>query len=155
MEDSIISKIKTQIEEIEKRIKAIAMQMTTTSQITAVKLCLDEIKQLLIDFGTQFDEHTSDYETHKQNYETLLGNYNSLYSNFNSHLENYEIGKTENNSAHSELSQDIENLTTLLQDLEAQADALDSRIAVLEESAGGGTDTPPTLKYTSPSTTYA
>lgn len=146
MEDSIISKIKTQIEEIEKRIKAIAMQMTTTSQITAVKLCLDEIKQLLIDFGTQFDEHTSDYETHKQNYETLLGNYNSLYSNFNSHLENYEIGKTENNSAHSELSQDIENLTTLLQDLEAQADALDSRIAVLEESAGGGTDTPTTLQ---------
>ena len=146
MEETVISKIKTQIEEIEKRIKAIAMQMTTTSQMSAIKYCLEEIKQLLIDLGTELDTHLADYSNHKDAYNQLLQNYNSLYENFNLHTQDYKSLITDNNNAHANFQNFIDDLIISLKEVEAQADNLQTRIMVLEEMQGGGGQTPTQLQ---------
>ena len=146
MEETVISKIKTQIEEIEKRIKAIAMQMTTTSQMSAIKYCLEEIKQLLIDLGTELDTHLADYSNHKDAYNQLLQNYNSLYENFNLHKQGYESLITDNNNAHANFQNFIDDLIISLKEVEAQADNLQTRIMALEEMQGGGGQTPTQLQ---------
>ncbi len=147
MEETTISKIKTQIEEIEKRIKAIAMQMTTTSQMSAIKYCLEEIKQLLIDMGTEYDTHLADYSEHKEEYNALLEKYNQLYENFNTHTQNYDESMAENTTVHGEIQKDIDDIIYSLKEVEAQADNLETRVMVLEELGGeGGSQTPTQLQ---------
>ncbi len=147
MEETTISKMKTQIEEIEKRIKAIAMQMTTTSQMTAIKYCLEEIKQLLLDMGTEYDTHLADYSEHKEAYNELLQKYNTLYDNFNTHTQSYDDSMAENLTVHSQIQKDIDDIIYSLKEVEAQADNLETRIMVLEDIGGGsGSQTPSQLQ---------
>ena len=143
MEETTISKMKTQIEEIEKRIKAIAMQMTTTSQMSAIKYCLDEIKQLLIDMGEEYDTHLSDYSEHKEAYNELLEKYNALYENFNTPTQNFEDSMEDNSTAHDEIQNDIDDIIYALQEVEAQADNLENRVMVLEDLSGSGSSQTP------------
>ncbi len=147
MEETIISKMKSQIEEIEKRIKAIAMQMTTTSQMSAIKYCLEEIKQLLVDLGNECDTHLADFSEHKELYNELLQKYNTLYENFNNHIDNYDSSVAENSTTHTEIQNNIDDIIYALQEVEAQADDLETRVMVLEDLGGStGSQTPMQLQ---------
>ena len=62
MENDIISRISTQIEELEKRIKSLSMQVTINTYNTVFKQCLDDIKDLLLEFKAKIDDHIEDCE---------------------------------------------------------------------------------------------
>ena len=50
MDNEILTRIKAQIEELEKRIKALSMQVTTNAYFGTLKICLDDVKTLIIQF---------------------------------------------------------------------------------------------------------
>ena len=52
-----IQQLRMSVEELEKRIKAISSQVTVNTQITATKACLDEIKNLILEFQDSYNQH--------------------------------------------------------------------------------------------------
>lgn len=62
----LLTKIQAQIEELEKRIKALSMQVTTSSYMTALKACIEELKNLMQSYVDEFNLHLSNYDLHVQ-----------------------------------------------------------------------------------------
>ena len=105
--DSIITQLKTQIEELEKRIKALSLQLGTTNQISAIKEFLQQMHELLKKYQEQLELHC---QTEDDRYQQLL----SLIDNFNNHLSDFEDYKLDmlsvegvNNSEHKSLRSGI------------------------------------------------
>ena len=62
MDSDTLSRISTEIEELEKRIKSLSMQVTINTYNNVFKQCLEDIKTLLTEFKTEIDEHLEDCE---------------------------------------------------------------------------------------------
>lgn len=76
--DTTLAQLKTQIEELEKRIKSLSNQVTTQGYMTGLKTCLEEIKTLFSTYQTQLNEHLTAYHTHTDAFNSHLSDYTAL-----------------------------------------------------------------------------
>ena len=76
--DTTLAQLKTQIEELEKRIKSLSNQVTTQGYMTGLKTCLEEIKTLFSTYQTQLNEHLTAYQTHTDAFNSHLSDYTAL-----------------------------------------------------------------------------
>lgn len=76
--DTTLAQLKTQIEELEKRIKSLSNQVTTQGYMTGLKTCLEEIKTLFSTYQTQLNEHLAAYQTHTDAFNSHLSDYTAL-----------------------------------------------------------------------------
>lgn len=149
--NNTLTKLKAQIEEIEKRIKAISLQVTTSSQISAIKLCLDELKNLLDQYQAEYETLITDYDSHKTDYEELLAEYNehkqnyeTFYNDYTQHKQDFHILSTSFNGLsqsnmleHSTMQDGISLAFSKISDLTQEQTNLNQRMDYLEETGGG------------------
>ena len=79
MDNDFLSRINAQIEELEKRIKSLSMQVTTSAYNATFKLCLDDIKDLIADFKDEFDAYLGAIKPLSyQNYSAMITAFNAM-----------------------------------------------------------------------------
>lgn len=110
-----ITKLQAYFEELEKRIKSIERQFTTTNQITAMQSCLSEIKLMLEEYQTS---------------------YNNLISDYNTHIQNFNTHESTNSLEHTNINNSITSINADLTSLQGNIENLISRVSILETTGG-------------------
>ncbi len=150
-----LTKLKAQIEEIEKRIKAISLQVTTSTQVNAIKLCLDDLKELLDLYQAEYENLITDYDTHKDDYQNLLSDYNEHKSNYETFYNDYLQHKTDYNILlssyngltqtnlleHTTMKDGISRALSQISDLDTEQTKINQRMDYLEATYGDGSST--------------
>ena len=130
-----ITRLSTQIEELEKRIKAISSNQSTTSNLISIKEYLMEMKDLLENLNSIVTTYTETTDIHETQIFDLLQRVASIESQ----LENFEAGNNQ------ELEQEVlslqmqtQQLQTMIQEIVGNStstlESLDADIALLQES---------------------
>lgn len=110
-----IQQLRMSVEELEKRIKAISSQVTVNTQVTATKACLEEIKELLLQFQDSYNEHLNycflSESEHMAEYQEFSQNTNTRLNSIDSNT-NFAVART------VELQEDFDELTQKVNQLE-------------------------------------
>ncbi len=157
MDNDILTRIKAQIEELEKRIKALSMQVTTNAYFGTLKLCLDDVKTLIIQFKEELDAHLEDceemdstYTTALQEYTTAMAQYNTIAQTVQTLSSNYTTLQT-TKADKSEIpsiaglasTTYVDNaISDAIDDVEEEIDDLEADITALQTSKANVSDIP-------------
>ena len=117
MDNDIISRISTEIEELEKRIKSLGMQVTINTYNNVFKQCLDDIKALLEEFKEEIDDHIEDCEYLDDNITTNLQQCALALESFN------------------QFSQDVSDLQTNVGLLQTAVSSLQTAVSSLQSTS--------------------
>ena len=121
--DANLIQLRTSFDEIEKRIKAIERQVTSSTQLAATKACLQEIKTLLEDYQSAYSIHLQNYTNHT--------------TEFNSHKQESDQNIADLQSASSIYGASINTLTTKSNTIQSSLERLSARVLALEQNSGG------------------
>ena len=123
--NNILQQMRTTFEELEKRIKAIERQTGITNQLTVVKGCFEETKQLLEDFESDYNSHITEFSSHIQSS-------NEFKEQTEQNIQT--LTTTQNNQALL-----INTLSPKVNTLETQMTNLKARVTTLEQGGGSST----------------
>lgn len=111
-----IQQLRMSVEELEKRIKAISSQVTVNTQITATKACLDEIKNLILEFQDSYNQHL-----------------NYCYLSESEHIAEYQSFKESTNTDIQANATNIQELSSKYEEINLKCGHLENQISNLEQ----------------------
>lgn len=132
-----ISSLQAELEELEKRIKALSTSQSMLSQIIAIRDYLDKVQDYLIILNDKFEAHTIDCEQYSTQIQDLQSQINEINLKLeNGNTANYDEINSKIQTLTSELNVAIENLTTLTQNSDSTMESLDQDILALQTDLG-------------------
>ncbi len=66
MTSTTLQSLQDKIAEIEKRIKNLSLNLTTSKELGAIKVILEAVKELLLNYQTEFEQHLTDCDENTQ-----------------------------------------------------------------------------------------
>ncbi len=121
--ETTLAQLKTQIDELEKRIKALSNQVTTQGYMTGLKTCLENIQSLFTTYQEQLNKHLEDYKTHTDAYDLHIADYEQI-------AQTVESIQTQINSLSSTLDS-LEGVSADVEDLKGDISTINSTLATL------------------------
>ena len=122
--ETTLAQLKTQIDELEKRIKALSNQVTTQGYMTGLKTCLENIQSLFTTYQEQLNKHLEDYKTHTDAYDLHIADYEQIAQTVES-IQSQISSISSTLSGLSNVSGDIEDIKGDINTINTALSALD------------------------------
>lgn len=122
--ETTLAQLKTQIDELEKRIKALSNQVTTQGYMTGLKTCLENIQSLFTTYQEQLNKHLEDYKTHTDAYDLHIADYEQI-------AETVESIESQISSISSTLS-GLSNISSDIEDIKGDISTINTALSTLD-----------------------
>lgn len=141
--ENTISALQAELEELEKRIKALTNAQNTTSALMAIKEYFESVQNYLSTLKQDFSNHTlccEEYSTQIQNLQTQIDTINQTLKDGTGSTAQFEALQNQITTLQNDLSALQEQFNTLTQDSSASLQSLETDISTLQTEVGYITD---------------